>query len=183
MFNALEGIVSSIDMELTIDYKVINERVEAAQKSSACGRSSFKKACDAFANRLSISNSNHKLDPIRQPLFIQNSTQVKISSVYTYLWPELRAGFSHYFRYLYRILKVIDESGLNDADKIKFSRIVRSQLSDYELLIIFYNCQSEYGKNLIPYVLKYRLLDNLLKDLCINDDHFALVQILNGNPK
>lgn len=60
---------------------------------------------------------------------------------------ELRAlievPFGHYFRYIYRILKHIDESnlldGIDDAEHIReeYSSILRAQLSTYELILIF----------------------------------------------
>lgn len=51
----------------------------------------------------------------------------------------------HYFRYLYRILKHIDESELlkmldkPDVERVKYAHLLRAQLSNYELLMWFYN--------------------------------------------
>lgn len=48
--------------------------------------------------------------------------------------------FSHYFRNLYHILKFINESTLiSDLEKISYSRFIRSQLSQFELVTLFYN--------------------------------------------
>lgn len=52
--------------------------------------------------------------------------------------------FSHYFRNLYHILKFIDESTLiGNDEKYMYSKFVRSQLSDIELVCIFYNSISK----------------------------------------
>lgn len=48
--------------------------------------------------------------------------------------------FDSYFRHLYRIFKYIDESPLiDDSERYDYSSIVRAQLSEYELLVLFYN--------------------------------------------
>ncbi|NWC66042.1 putative phage abortive infection protein [Cedecea sp. P7760] len=68
---------------------------------------------------------------------------------------------SHYYRFVYNLLKFIDGSNLSDVHKKKYVNILRAQLSDYELLMLFYNGQSPKGKKFIFYFEKYSLLDNL----------------------
>ncbi len=51
----------------------------------------------------------------------------------------------HYFRTVYVILKFIDEEISLDIDKEFFVRILRSQLSEYELHLISYNALSKYA--------------------------------------
>lgn len=46
----------------------------------------------------------------------------------------------HYFRTLYRILKIIDGSTLDPEDKKSYSRVLRAQLSMDELSLLFLNC-------------------------------------------
>ena len=76
--------------------------------------------------------------------------------------------FNVYFRHLYRIFKYIDESPLiDDSGRYEYTCIVRAQLSDYELLILFYNAlvnkdNSEFKfKRLIE---KYALFNNLKRN-------------------
>lgn len=83
--------------------------------------------------------------------------------------------FDHYFRHLYRIFKYIHDSKLIDVkDKYEYAAIVRAQLSEYELLMLFYNALNvkEDGiykfKNLIE---SYALFNNLrLKELARPED-------------
>lgn len=97
-------------------------------------------------------------------------------------YKEVQTDYGHYFRNLYRIVKFVDESTFvsnNDSDNIdeemlelenhkcryKYISIVRSQLSDYELLWLFYNCLSINGfEKFKPLIEKYSLLKNLPKD-------------------
>ena len=73
--------------------------------------------------------------------------------------------FDSYFRHLYRIFKYIDESQLiDDTERYSYSCIVRAQLSEYELLLLFYNALTidDNGiykfKNLIE---KYAIFNNI----------------------
>jgi phage host-nuclease inhibitor protein Gam len=52
--------------------------------------------------------------------------------------------YSHYFRNLYHILKFIKESPLvDDLERNRYAKIVRSQLSEVELVALFYNSLTE----------------------------------------
>ena len=51
----------------------------------------------------------------------------------------------HYFRHLYRVFKYIDETPVFINDKKKryeYACIMRASLSQYELILLFYNCLS-----------------------------------------
>jgi len=66
----------------------------------------------------------------------------------------------HYFRTLYNILKFIDNSEIKD--KRLYTNLVRAQLSDAEIEIIFHNGLSKHGiEKFKPLVEKYGLLKNL----------------------
>ena len=56
---------------------------------------------------------------------------------YDNLWSHYQTDLGSYFRSLYNIFKMIDESNLED--KKRYSNIVRAQLSEQELIIIFIN--------------------------------------------
>lgn len=70
----------------------------------------------------------------------------------------------HYFRHLYRIFKYIDESPvLDDEDqKYGYTSIVRSSLSEYELILIFYNVLAfkRFGKFRLL-IERYAIFNNL----------------------
>ncbi|KLE05546.1 putative phage abortive infection protein [Aliarcobacter butzleri] len=67
----------------------------------------------------------------------------------------------HYFRSIYQILEFID---LNDsvANKKFYSNILRAQLSQYELGLLFYYCVSRNGiKLMLNLITKYEFLEYL----------------------
>lgn len=81
---------------------------------------------------------------------------------------DLPTYFDHYFRHLYTILKYIDKSSdiLTTDEQYQYSSILRSTLSRYELVWLYYNGLSEYGcDKLKPLIEKYCMLKNLRTDL------------------
>lgn len=94
------------------------------------------------------------------------------NAAYAIVWLRHRQNLSHYFRFLYNILKFIDTAELPSDLKKKYTNIVRSQLSDYELLILFYNCLHKNGSQRFkPLVEKYSIFNNLPEDLIISPTH------------
>ncbi|CAI1721666.1 Uncharacterised protein [Serratia fonticola] len=95
-----------------------------------------------------------------------------IGFAYTSFWNEHRADLGHYFRFLFNLIKYIDTSELNDTEKLRYVKIVRAQLSDYETVIIFYNALSWMSVNKFkPLIEKYTILDNLPDDLIFDINH------------
>lgn len=79
-----------------------------------------------------------------------------------------RADLGVYFRSLYSVFRFIDESGHQDSNK--FGVVVRSLISDYELVLLFYNCLSERGLGFSKYVYRFGLFDNLDDSLLLNPE-------------
>lgn len=72
----------------------------------------------------------------------------------------------NYFRYLYRILKYIDDSKLiSPSSKYQYAGILRAHLSYMELLLIYYNGLSEFGREKMkPLIERYHLLKNIREE-------------------
>lgn len=126
--------------------------------------------------------------------FEQVNYQIKkyeddFDKIYMNYWPIVQTDFGHYFRNLYRIIKLVNEYEFHshielespkntrkDEDKTtyitsnfntqyKYTSMVRAQLSDFELLWLFYNALSENGvKKFKPLIEEYSLLKNLPQD-------------------
>lgn len=78
----------------------------------------------------------------------------------------------HYFRHLYRIFKfVYDNHFLSEEEKYNYSSIIRSQLSDFELVILFYNCLSDNGcEKFKPLIEEYAVFNNLRFELLVDEN-------------
>lgn len=75
----------------------------------------------------------------------------------------------HYFRHLYRVFKFIDEAPIFINDKKKkydYACIMRASLSQYELIMLFYNCLSSNGREKFkPLIEIYAIFNNLRVEL------------------
>ncbi|MDD9197579.1 putative phage abortive infection protein, partial [Aliivibrio sp. S3MY1] len=66
----------------------------------------------------------------------------------------------HYFRNIYQILKYIEQSNVDD--KKFYSNLLRAQLSDYELGLLFYNCLSDLGNSKFKLLIeKYEFFEHI----------------------
>ena len=93
-----------------------------------------------------------------------------IAAAYTTFWRKHQTELGHYFRYLYTIFKFVKESEVDD--KRLYTNIVRAQLSDQELLILFYNCLYKIGvEKFKPLAEEFAIFDNLPVELLIESEH------------
>lgn len=78
----------------------------------------------------------------------------------------------HYFRQLYRIFRMIeDKDELTPDEKYHYGCIVRSTLSQYELILLFYNGLSQNGRDKFkPLIEDYTLFNNIRIDLLARED-------------
>lgn len=102
---------------------------------------------------------------------IKRAIEANDYGVYSYISSTTR--FDHYFRHLYRIFKYVDSTELiEDNERYDYACIVRSQLSDYELVILFYNCLTSNGRaKFKPLIEKYSIFNNLRKELLAKREH------------
>lgn len=78
---------------------------------------------------------------------------------YVNLFLIYKGELSHYFKSIYRLIKIIDTNqALDENEKVFYSKIVRSQLTEYELLLMNYNYHSIYALKARDLIYKYNLL-------------------------
>jgi hypothetical protein len=109
-----------------------------------------------------------------------------INSAYILAHRQSKDALSHYFRNLYNILRFIDEtSDVPDDDKEIYTRIVRAQLSDQELVTLFYNCTVICNDNMrleLGYpkmtrlVKKYDLIQNINEESLMHSTHILIFE-------
>lgn len=104
-----------------------------------------------FLKRLKNSFEIHNLD--------ETSTKEMVGERFLKYYFDSKYDLGHYFRFLYNILRFLSEATIED--KTLYTRLIRAQLSNVELEILYYNALSTEGKNLIQYMQKFKLMDNL----------------------
>jgi hypothetical protein len=114
----------------------------------------------------------------RRKLDIPTASELEtICAAYETVWLRNRQNLGHYFRFIYNIFLFIDTSEISATSKQKYSRIVRSQISDYELLMLFYNCLYKNGKEKFkPLVEKYSIFNNLPTELILSKSHLSFYE-------
>lgn len=82
-------------------------------------------------------------------------------------------GLEIYYGYLYDVIKFVDNFGLfSDEEKYTYISILRNQMSDSELLMLFYFCLSnEKFKNLKLLIERYVFFENLPKEKVLTVIH------------
>ncbi|AYB30974.1 putative phage abortive infection protein [Chryseolinea soli] len=81
--------------------------------------------------------------------------------IYDHFFHLHQSDLSHYFRNLYHIVRFAERSSLSNSKKLEFIKILRAQLSNYEILLIAYNGLHDYGQKFFPLIEKYELLKSL----------------------
>ena len=84
--------------------------------------------------------------------------------------------YDHYFRYLYRIMKFVDSSSSvnNYGTRYQYLAMLRAQLSQHELIWLYYNGLSNNGcEKLKPLIEKYAILKNLREELIIETEQYV----------
>ncbi|MBY6137800.1 putative phage abortive infection protein [Nocardioides marinus] len=149
MLAALDRIVAEIDL--------YNKKLQSTQTGKDC--------FTTFYTRLT------KIYRRNQAEYPQGLESEKVANAFQKFWRDHQLELATYFRFLYNIIRYIDE---NKNGRPHHVRLLRAQLSDQELLLIFYNCLSPAGSKMKPYVEKHALFDNLPTLRLLNREHIKL---------
>ena len=119
------------------------------------GREVFRRIYFDFTNRMKFPDREMSL-ALNKALDVWPDLKKHLSKI------EMMWNLDHYFRHLYRIFKYIydaDQTLITNDKKYEYASIVRATLSEYELVLLFYNGFSHPKfKELIE---EYALLNNL----------------------
>jgi hypothetical protein len=101
---------------------------------------------------------------------IKNHDEISIiDSSYDIFFQKYQAKVGHYFRNLYTIIKFIDQSDIEN--KKFYADIVRSQLSSFELILLFYNCLWRGGREKFKELIEsYEFFEDMNQSELINPD-------------
>lgn len=154
-----------IQQEITTGLLI--EQIGSDVKSQR-GRDVFQFVYETGQDMIWIGNEKRRCT-LKEALRIDDSVKMAVSSMKN-MW-----FLDHYFRHLYRIFKFIDESDDRIIDKMKkyeYASIVRATLSQYELVMLFYN--GFYHKKFKTLAEKYALMNNLRIGLLASDEDINL---------
>lgn len=167
LLNLHHEIVNSIDLisyektKKTTLRNFLDQAEERGERVVTTGRDTFVK----FRKGLENSYSNTvKTDSERDEFLLMNTAYVKYYNRH-------QSDLGHYFRNLYHVFKFIHNS--NISDKGRYTSLVRAQLSNDELILLFYNSISVFGRvKFKPLIEEYHLLKTMnTENLIRKDEH------------
>jgi hypothetical protein len=101
---------------------------------------------------------------------IKDTTSGDVAGVaYEKIWSKHRGDLSIYFRSLYNLFKFVSSS--NYVNRRWLGNVVRSLISDYELVVLFYNCLSLKGAKFKLFANEFAIFDNLDPKLLLDEKH------------
>ncbi len=80
---------------------------------------------------------------------------------YTNFYINNKENVAHYFRTLYRMFRLIEETNYTENEKMSYAKIIRAQLSEPELFFLNYNACTVYGKKFRQLIISYNLTKHL----------------------
>ncbi len=110
------------------------------------------------------------------------SEREKADQAYNKFWLNHKSELSHYYRFLYNLIRFVDNSESNN--KTFYIALIRAQLSNQELGLLYYNCLSPQGSAFMKYAEDYSLFNNLIDTDLMIPDHikFMSKKALGKNP-
>ena len=109
-------------------------------------------------------------------LGIEDGDQIGAHAPLSQTLDRLRTQLAPYYRTLYNIYRYLDESKF--SDNVYYNRIIRSQIPDHALIILFYSSLEQRGLKFQKYITRYAILDNLPRELLFNPHHRVVLDNL-----
>jgi hypothetical protein len=168
MLNLQQEIVNGLYFSLNEHQKYynVNDPIKKSDDTIVTGRTVFKWLYNR-GTYYGLKTSSNNIAPEGIKYLIKEfgyEKYVEISSI---------SCLDHYFRHLYRIFKYVYDSRAllkNFDQEYKYTSIIRAQLSDYELILLFYNCLSKNGKDRFKkYAERYALFNNIRNELLVDE--------------
>ena len=92
---------------------------------------------------------------------------------YQNFWKNHQPELGHYYRFLYRFVLFVKSYEKPDF----YMNLLRAQLSDQELLLLFYNSLSPSGQAFKPLIEEWALLNNLPRIKLLERDHEKFMSV------
>lgn len=165
MLNLLQSIINDIDI------KPVKNNGEHTQERN--GRDAFRFFYVKLKDEVS-KKTNGKFNSNREN---------DLSEAFRSFYVKRQQDLGHYFRLIYNIYKFIDNSTITRTEKKQYANLLRALISDYELLIIFYNCLGPNGEKFKKYAVSYEIFDNIPKEKLFDseDKYFFESEAFGGN--
>ena len=199
---AFSGVIISIFLQ-SAELKATREEMKAQvvqfeQQTEAMQKQVFESSFFSMINLHNTISSNlrneNKFEDLfrklvsftKNPSCLGKNIHEHLRKTYDVFMAVEYSNIGHYFRYVYQIMKFINSSSLNANDKVIYMNILRAQLSNYELMLLFVNCQcykrsdkfrklvEEYGFFEHIYDSDLKFLLNAMNEYKVPEEYYQL---------
>lgn len=148
---------------INLHHTIVNSMTVRSFDDERHGRDCFELLYKNLMERHTTVKHHHSVYPSGK------DEEALLETAYSDFYQQRQSVIGHYFRNLYNIVRFVKESRIKD--KYFYIRLVRSQLSVFELSILFYNCISSPGKGFKPLVEEFALLKTVDDKDLLNLSH------------
>lgn len=145
-------IVRDEEEVIDMDTKIVQRRA-----IHTSGRLAFERYCELFDDNLDVRDSAIVNVPDNE-VYLAELTHIR--DTWEYFWASHHTELGHYFRNLYNIVKLVADTPAA-KDKKRYIRLIRAQLSAYELKMIFYNCLRLENEPFKKYIEEYAIFEQI----------------------
>lgn len=136
---------------LSLHHQIVNAiDLRSSKVVSSIGRDSLKVIYSRLVDELAPVLSGNYLD-----------ARAGYQSCYDIFYEKHSHELGHYFRFIYRILKFVNDSDV--PNKRDYTGVLRAQFSNPELALLYYNGLSNRGEKFKILAEKYSLFENIEK--------------------
>ena len=100
--------------------------------------------------------------------------KIVVGDNYNRVFSNYQSYVGHYFWHLYNVVNFVDQSDEEVEAKKFYTDLIRGQLSNNELGILFCLGLSDRGSEFKGLVEKYGLFENITSDVLIDEEHRTL---------
>lgn len=158
MLNLHHQIINTIEFESSLDLEYA-DRTYNIKSTFFKGRSSFREFYLIYLHYYRNRSADEGKTPSKSIIYDPIREKRIISNAFGDFYIENEMHLGHYIRNIESLITFVDDSIL--IDKIIYLKLFRSQLSTYELNLIFYFCLWSEDSNIKNLVVKHKLLKNI----------------------
>lgn len=137
------------DNKFQIFFNQYKDAIASYDATGKNGRQKLEQLVEGFIKQDFSNNQDYKR---------KNKAAVNL---YEDFYSKNRRELSIHFRLLYLLVRLLAEADIEEYDRVQYAKCVRGQLSDGEMILLRYNCQTQNGKAMRTYVNHFNLLKHI----------------------
>lgn len=171
LINLNHEIVGNMTIKETSIKRTSREFTQVTEEFE--GREVFSRFYAALTKGLLDFHKDEERTLEENEVYTGPSGHERIIIVFEEVYKRFEGSMGHYFRNLYHTIRWVHNANCfeNNEENKEYIRIIRAQLSSYELIVLYYNCMVEQGEKLKKLAIEYNLFDNINYNLLIDPEH------------